>query len=145
MNMQDKSSFKISYWYIKECFTKFWSWLSLSSWTERVFFLHSVLKGSKPHCCLFPWHILHEIMQAPLWHETNYTNYIWKKKKVQLRSEQLLHDQWARVRSDVVVFGNGFIQIQLSAVDLHLHAAIIKCSHWCSTQRNICTETHSVY
>lgn len=63
-----------------------------------------------------------------------------RKKKVKLRSEQLLHDQWARVRSDVVVFGNGFIQIQLPAVDLHLHAAIIKSSHWCSTQRNICTK-----
>lgn len=68
-----------------------------------------------------------------------------EREEVKLRSEQLLHDQGARVRSDVVVFGNGFIQIQLSAVDLHLHAAIIKSSHWCSTQRNICTETHAVY
>lgn len=65
------------------------------------------------------------------------TQIITERKEVKLRSEQLLHDQWARVRSDVVVFGNGFIQIQLPVVDLHLHAAIIKSSHWCSTQRNI--------
>jgi len=33
------------------------------------------------------------------------------------------------VRSNVIVFRNGFIQIQLSVVDLHLHAAVIKSSY----------------
>lgn len=54
------------------------------------------------------------------------TQNVSERKKVKLRIEWLLHNQWARVRSNVVVFRNGFIQIQLSVVDLHLHAAVIK-------------------
>lgn len=130
--MEDKSGFKIYHWYElkKENSAEFWSWLSLfRAEKRRFFFTHILYKRVEKHAVdYFPgtsW-----IKQYRLHYDMRLIMQIISgRKKVKLRIEWLLHNQWARVRSDGIVFQNGFIQIQLSAVDLHLHAAVKESSY----------------